>query len=152
MKKTFTIFFLSLTLLSFFGCAGSTNRCEEKQLLKYSIILGSGGGFTGAYEGKMIDTLGNIYNWEGRTFITANKKVVDSLSQSQISKLNDFLNENSFENYSFKEVGNMTTFLTLSSSIEDKTFSWKESAIPDRVPAKIKEIYFLIINMLDSKK
>lgn len=152
MKKTFTIFFLSLTLLSFFGCAGSKNSCQEKRSLKYSIISGSGGGFTGAYAGKMIDTLGIIYKWEGRTFLTADKKVIDTLSQSQITKLNVFFSENNFDTYSFKEVGNMTTFLTLSTPKGDKTFSWKESAIPDRVPAKIKELYFLIINMLDSKK
>lgn len=152
MKNSFTIFLFSLTILSFYGCAGSKSSCIENRTLKYSIIIGSGGGFTGAYEGKMIDSLGNIYKWEGRTYITANKKVVDSLSHSQISKLNDFFSENNFDAYSFKEVGNMTTFFTLTNSEGDKTFSWKESSIPDRVPDKIKELYTLIINMLDSKK
>jgi len=152
MKKSFTKIFILLFLLSFFGCAGSKSSCDDKQTLKYSIISGSGGGFTGAYEGRMIDTIGIIYKWEGRTFLTAHKKVIDTLSQLQITKLNDFFSENNFDTYSFKEVGNMTTFLTLSAPKGDKTFSWKESSIPDRVPDKIRELYFLIINMLDSKK
>ena len=152
MKKFYILFLLYVVLFNLYSCSGSKDSCEEKQTLKYTIVVGSGGGFAGAYEGKMIDSLGIIFSWEGRTFYTANKKVVDSLSQSQISNLNDYLNKNDFENYSFKEVRNMTTFLTIAYPSGNKTFSWKDTEISDRVPEKIRELYLKIKSVFNSKK
>ena len=150
MRRLFTIIFLSFSVFIFAGCTGSKKITFEKQTLKFTIILGSGGGFTGSYNGKMIDTTGTVYGWEGRTYYTSDKKIVDSLSQNQITKLNTYFSENNFADYSFREVGNMTNFLTLTTLDKKITFSWKESSIPDRVPDKIKELYYLIINTLNN--
>jgi len=141
------IFFLLYAVLIFSGgCAGSKKMSVEKQMLHYSVILSSGGGFTGRYEGKVIDTTGIISTWSGRIFSTSDKKVVDSLSQNQIKILNTFFDENRLEDFTYREVGNMTTSLSLLSANKEINFSWKEQPPPERVPAKVKELYYLIIN------
>ncbi|MCK9212069.1 MAG: hypothetical protein M0P61_14605 [Ignavibacteriaceae bacterium] len=152
MRRLFTIIFLSFSMFIFWGCTASKEAANEKQTLKFTIIIGSGGGFTGTYQGKMIDTTGYIYDWEGRTFSTSTKKIVDSLSQNPIIKLNKYFSENNFTDYTLKEVGNITTFLTLSTLNDQTTFSWKESLIPDHMPTKIKELYYLINDTINNTK
>jgi len=150
MRISVIFFLLNSVLIFSSGCAGSKKIAVEKQTLHYSIILSSGGGFTGQYEGKVIDTTGIISTWNGRIFSTSIKKVVDSLSQNQIKKLNIFFDENRLEDFTFREVGNMTTSLSLLSANKEINFSWKEQQPPERVPAKAKELYYLIINEIAS--
>ncbi len=152
MRRLFTIIFLSFSMFIFWECTASKEAANEKQTLKFTIIIGAGGGFTGSYQGKMIDTTGAIYDWEGRTFSTSTKKMVDSLSQNQIIKLNKYFSENSFTDYTFKEVGNITTFLKLSTLNNQIIFSWKESPIPDHIPPKIKELFYLINDTINNTK
>ena len=152
MRNKFYVIFFVLFVTAFSGCCGSKETIREPQYLKYEITLGSGGGFTGISEGEMIDTLGIVYHWEGRSFLTSVKKNVDTLSQHQIIKLNKFFSENGLINYHFKESGNITSFLTLSDSNKDLTFSWKEANIPERVPEKIRELFYLINQAVEQNK
>lgn len=144
MRNKFYVIFFFLCITAFSGCCGSKETIREKQYLKYEIILGSGGGFTGISKGKMIDTLGIVFDWDGRSFLTSIKKNVDTLSQDQIIKLNKFFSEHGLTNYHFKETGNITGFLKLSDSNNEFTFSWKEANIPEKAPEKIRELFYLI--------
>ncbi len=152
MQKLFYIIFFLTTVITYFGCCGSKEMKNEKKLLSYTIVFGSGGGFTGRYSGRAIDTSGIIYEWEGRTYLTSVKTNIDTLSQNQIMKLNKFFSENDFTNIHFKESGNITSFLTLSDSKKDFTFSWKETSPPDKVPDRIRELYYLIYQTIEQNK
>lgn len=142
-KVRYIIFFLAI-VITYYGCGGSREMKSEKHSLSYNIVLGSGGGFTGRYSGKAIDTAGILFNWEGRTYLTSPKKIADTLSQNQILKINKFFSEHALTNYKFKETGNITSFLTLSDSNNEFTFSWKGTNLPENAPEKIKELYYLI--------
>lgn len=152
MKKLFYIICFLTTVIAYYGCCGSKEMKNEKQLLSYTIVLGSGGGFTGRYSGIAIDSTGIVSDWEGRMYLTSAKKNVDTLSQNQIMKMNKFFSENDFTNIHFKESGNITNFLTLSDSKNDFTFSWKETSLPDRVPDKIRELYYLVTQAIEQNK
>jgi len=147
-KVRYIIFFLAI-VIAYYGCCGSKEMKSEKQSLSYNIVLGSGGGFTGRYNGKAIDTAGIIFNWEGRTYLTSTKKNIDTLSQNQILKLNTFFSEHALTNYNFKEAGNITSFLTLSDSNNEFTFSWKGTNLPENAPEKIRELYYLVNHAIE---
>ncbi|MFA6979184.1 MAG: hypothetical protein WC209_07645 [Ignavibacteriaceae bacterium] len=150
MRKIYYAIFFFTFVVAYYGCCSSKEMKSEKELLSFTIVLGSGGGFTGGYSGNAIDTEGRIYNWEGRTYINSSKRIVDTLSQNQITKLNKFFSENNLTNYHFRETGNITSFLTLSDSNDDFTFSWKEVNIPERAPDKIRELYYLINQAIEN--
>jgi len=151
MKELKYYLFPFIILFVFQSCSGSKNSQKINHQLKYSIVYGSGGGFTGFRSGKYIDSLGVIYKWEGITFSKAQKVKIDSLSKSQIKKINDFLIKNPLENYSSNESGNSTIFLTLKASGKEIKFSWNENASSSKVPAKVKEFYQLLLDISKNK-
>lgn len=144
MKKLFYVVIYLFTVIVCYGCCGSKQIKSERQLLRYAIVLGSGGGFTGSYGGIAIDSCGIVQDWEGRAYLTSVKRSVDTLTANQITKLNKFFSENDFSDIQFKESGNITSFLSLSNSKNYFTFSWKEPTIPETAPGKIRELYYLL--------
>jgi len=147
MKKLKYFLFSFIILFAFQSCAGSKNSQKATQHLKYNIVYGSGGGFTGVRTGKFIDSLGVVSKWEGITFSKAKRVKIDSLSQLQIKKINDYLIKNPLDIYTLNESGNSTVFLTLTNSKNETKFSWKENESSSKLPAKIKEFYQLLLDI-----
>lgn len=144
--------FIFMFFLFLIGCSATKKSLKEKQILSYSIVLGYGGGFTGWYKGKEIDTNGMVFNWEGRSYSTSTKEIIDTLTQKQILKLNEYLNKNNFSEYSLKESGNTIGFLTLSNIKGKISFSWKDSTTPAHAPKEIQELIFFISDILSNHK
>ncbi|GAB4131227.1 MAG: hypothetical protein Fur0015_05050 [Ignavibacteriales bacterium] len=147
MKNKFIKYLVYFSVLFFMisGCSHTKKVVNSIQPLKFNIVIGTGGGFSGLYEGKIIDTSGIIYEWKGRTYLSAAKNKIGSISREKIAKINSLFLQDDIFSYSFKESGNLINFLTVTKGNQSTTFTWRESTSNNKLPEKIYQLYNLVI-------
>lgn len=138
----------SLLLLN---CSSGDNISDCENKLEYEVVTGSGGGFTGAKNGFIIDTAGNVYSWNGITTEAAKKKSEGKLSCEQIGELNSVINSSELFNVEFKEHGNMTSFISLKKQGNKTNISWNDNKKAD-LPESIKKFNGIISEILKNIK
>ncbi len=121
------------------GCYSS--KPATPKTMKYNIIIGAGGGFTGIYSGYYIDTLGNISSWEGKVFTDTNLKHINTLSREQLEKLSELVLGNDIVGTNYKKSGNITSYIQLSQNNFKHSVSWSGSEPDESVPANIREFH-----------
>jgi hypothetical protein len=132
-------FMISALLALCLGC--SSTRQEQHAELPFTIILGSGGGFTGLYEGYVIDSTGRVMRWKGRTFDGAEHTRQAVLDDDQRKEVQRIVAETGILGAEFSERGNMTSFLTFHLPTGEHRISWHGGAPGPGVPANIREFY-----------
>ena len=156
MKIKYHIIFISVVALLYsFGCSSSgktENKNSINNIMEYSIIIGSGGGFTGSYDGHLIDSLGQVFRWSGKTFTTADLTSIGKLSEVELQSAIKSIKESDIMNTSFKEHGNVTTFIRLKKSELEYSVSWIGLEPDNKVPENIRELYSRLKKIIDSLK
>lgn len=154
MKIKYLIVLISgLAFFNSINCSSSGNIGKKNSInstLEYSIIVGSGGGFSGSYEGYLIDSLGQIFNWSGKTFSTADLASIGELNEDEIQTVKTSINDSNILNTSFKEHGNVTTFIRLKNSKFEYSVSWIGLDPDNKVPENIRELYSRLKKIIDS--
>lgn len=121
------------------GCYSS--KPATPKTMKYNIIIGTGGGFTGIYNGYYIDTIGNISSWEGRIFTNTNLKYITTLSREQLDKISGLVLDNDVPGTNYKNSGNIYSFIQLSYNNFKHSVSWSGFEPDESVPTNIKEFH-----------
>ncbi len=132
--------YLSIALLTIAGCS-TANLIEEagdQSFLDHNIIIGTGGGFTGVYEGYLIDTTGNVFHWEGISFENSVKRYIGTLHTSQIEKIKSLIEDYGVLTTEYSGKGNITTFITLRTEEFAHRVSWVGISPDKKVPESLR--------------
>ncbi|MDP2207279.1 MAG: hypothetical protein Q8K98_00715 [Bacteroidota bacterium] len=137
--KIFNGVCISIIWITLMGCYSS--KPATPKTMKYNIIIGTGGGFTGIYNGYYIDTIGNISSWEGRIFTNTNLKYITTLSREQLDKISGLVLDNDVPGTNYKNSGNIYSFIQLSYNNFKHSVSWSGFEPDESVPTNIKEFH-----------
>jgi len=149
MRKLLPLFLCLCSMFLLVGCACSQKAYSEKRTLDYSIIIGSGGGFTGMYQGKYVDTSGVVYSWEGTSFNNSKRTSIKKLEQEQISQLNNYFEKNTPEKIAYNQSGNLTNFIVLKGKGKEISISWIYKFPKDDTPQEIMNLNNYITNTIN---
>jgi len=149
--KYYFIAFLALLIIP--ACSSSEKMSGaqiQSDLLDYNIILSKGGGFTGNYQGYIIDSTGVVNSFEGIIMLNAQKVYKGTLSKEQINEINKLFP--TILKTSYNESGNMTTSILLNKENTEINFSWP-GVVPDKiVPAELVQFYERINKIINHLK
>lgn len=152
MKSFILILHLSFLFLFLSSCSSSKIKDDVSKpvILQYSVALMHSGGFTGATEGHIIDTTGDLYSFK-RTMLSDPLKIkIGKLSNDQLSEINNHFN--SIMNIKYNMNGNMTTTISLSREKEKYSFSFKGMEPDSSVPDTLIQFYKLINYSINNPK
>ncbi len=149
MKLIFPVFLLII----FYGCSNSksVNEKNEQPNFGYNIILGTGGGVTGNYEGNFIDSTGAVYKWQGRIFQSSQKEFIKNLDQKELEKIDSLINSANFFEEKFSSPGNLTSYIKIRSGEKENTITWSGTEFPAEINDKIKDLHQQIISITKNK-
>lgn len=142
-------------LIIFFGLIGCGSSGEQslKQSAEptsnYNIVIGSGGGFTGIYNGYYIDTVGNISKWEGRIFAENKLKYIITLSHEQLNKISKLVSDENVLNTSYHKSGNISSSIQFIYKNFKHSVSWSGFEPTDSVPVNIREFHSKLRKIID---
>jgi hypothetical protein len=138
-------------LLMIIPACSSSNKLSNSQiqptLLDYSITISQGGGFTGGYQGYLIDSTGTISSFESMLTYKSQRVRKGILSEARIMELNKLFT--SIINIKFNENGNMTTSVMLSNGGHKLSFSWPGVEPGVNVPSELVQFYKKINNIIN---
>ena len=108
------------------GCTSSQPRNADADLPDdFRVVIGEGGGFTGAWEGYAFEPDGTIFRWkddpENRTHRAG------SLTRRQRDELWGRVEQSGYFSLDHQETGNMTVFLRIAAGQRDHRVSWVPS-------------------------
>jgi hypothetical protein len=154
MKKVILVIFLChIILFGIFSCSSGSKTTLKKSLnseIDFSIITGSGGGFTGSYEGYFIDSLSNVYKWTGKTFKTAEKVFLGKLNDEQTEMINKAIRENNILNIDMKEHGNVSSYILLENKEAKHSISWSGIEPGKTVPEGVRSFKLKLVQVFDA--
>lgn len=150
MKKVVALLVILLAYLS--GCSGSNDKAAAGQnslnqssaeqnspILLYSIVTGSGGGFTGMYQGYEIDSAGYVKSWEGITYDKSKKQEAGRLTSQQTEELNKLIDSTQILKTDYSTRGNITSFIRFTSpAAEEHRVSWEGPEPGGSTPQNIR--------------
>lgn len=100
----------------------TTNKAHHPEPV--SILIGSGGGFSGYVIGTKIDTNGTVSTWTAMPMEDFEPKPIGRLSREQLHKLYTIIDEDSLMYIDSVELGNMITSLTLTRGDQRNNMRW----------------------------
>ncbi|RAW00615.1 hypothetical protein [Pseudochryseolinea flava] len=111
-----------------------------------AVVVGSGGGFTGAVTAYKITSKGKVFKGNGVTDIeyTACAKIKKSKAKKIIRSVHQQVDAIK----SFNHPGNMYTFIAIESKGEQTRLTWGDNKIP--APENLKNLYADIMNSVGS--
>lgn len=137
-------------LFTISGCSSSSKL--NRTALNYNIMITSGGGFTGNYDGVTIDTAGNIKTWSGKTIESAVFKKAGSLTDEEITEINELMIHLRLFEIEYSKPGNISQSLTLIKNSTEHRFSWEGFTPGADVPANLKLFYSKINEIIRNHK
>lgn len=140
---------LLVTVALIESCSGS--KVEKKALPSLTIrevTFTRGGGFAGRYQGYVIDSAGAIRTWEGRIREGAEMRDLGSLTNDEVDSLKVIVAETGILSTMFKQVGDLSTSITLSTSEGDNAVTWKGGEPGDEVPIEIQTFYVRFMKLI----
>lgn len=136
---------VSLRVLIIFSlialCPGCSSTRPPQGALPFTIVLGSGGGFTGLYEGYVIDSTGRINQWRGRTFASAEFVAGPLLDDDGREEIQRIVAETGILSVEYRKSGNMISFVTFHRATGEHRISWNGVEPGPDVPAPAREFY-----------
>jgi hypothetical protein len=139
-----------LLFLLFFCACHSTSREQVPSEKDFTIIFGSGGGFTGMAEGYIIRSNGKIEKWSGRYFRHDKVDAFGTVSQKALKPVRQMFDTKAFAKWSYQQTGNMTTRLWCISGKDTTTVSWSGLEPDKDVPQPIQDFYSKLKQTIES--
>ena len=93
-----------------------------------TISFGSGGGFTGNWEGYSIYSSGKIEEWKGRWFLDKPSTRENVLTKEDVAHIWDMVEASDFFTTTYNETGNFTAILKVTHPGFEKTAKWMPSS------------------------
>jgi len=136
--KGFNLYLIIILILFHFYSCGSSSNLEQVQ--NYSIDYYTTGGVTGMSYGLTVDSEGQLKFWNGA--ILTNRIVTDSLKleNDDVSILSKLLEDPTIFNFKYKETGNLTTIIKITSDRGSNIISYSGTITGNSFPHKIKEL------------
>jgi hypothetical protein len=143
---------LSLTLFLFILMAcTSRSRHQPPGAKDFTVIFGSGGGFTGMANGYIIHSNGKVEKWSGQYFRRDKVETMDTVVASEtLQPLKEMFGIEAFKQWSHQETGNMTTRVWCISGQDTAIVSWRGTAPGKEVPQPIRDFYASLMKIIDA--
>lgn len=135
--------------MSFFACH-SASREQISQAKDFTIIFGSGGGFTGMAEGYVIHSDGKVEKWSGIHFRRSKVETVGVVTQEALQPLRQMFETKAFERWSYQETGNMTTSVQCIHGNDTTVVSWAGLEPGREAPPAIQDFYSKLMYAVQS--
>ncbi|MCX6150796.1 MAG: hypothetical protein NTX22_09750 [Ignavibacteriales bacterium] len=139
MKKHIIVLAGILCCVFAFCSTGQGINSISKSKINYELTIGSGGGFTGGYEGHFIDSLGIIYSWKGIAITDSNKILFGKLNDEQIELVNKLIDSSDILNLDYRHSGNIISFITIKNDSKEYKYSWVGVSPDDNVPPNLRK-------------
>jgi amino acid permease len=115
MKRNFLFSIFSICFTFFiFGCATlqqTPPRISMQSLDKNAIITGTGGGFSGQYNGFVITRSGDVLSWQSPNGMPDSLELLFHTTPDSVNFFFRYLDEIGFNELSFRSSGNMNSFI-----------------------------------------
>lgn len=144
--------FALLIILPLFLMATMPARPRQAASKKFTVIYGSGGGFTGMANGYIIYSDGKVEKWSGLYFRRSKIEKLGAAAPKTLQPLQKVFDTLAFKKWKYKDVGNMTTQMWCISGKDTTTISWKGTEPGKEVPPPIREFYLNLQSAVQSIK
>ncbi len=127
---------------------GKVDQVEVPKDLK--IVLGSGGGFTGRWQGHTVYADGTVESWEGRWAEQNPVILANKLSEDEVREIWLKLQAINFFDIKTKETGNKTTIFEVSTAKLKNRVTWVSGVEGRTEPKhKIESLYWNINHIIN---
>ena len=133
---------LAVAALGIAGCGSARTQSDR-------IVLGSGGGYTGAYSGYIIHGDGQVAGWRGVGATRDSSRALFTLSRDSTDYYFDQLETMKFEKIDFNSPGNLTYLLELEHDEKSHIVRWGDARYTPPVP--VSDFYARTIEMILSR-
>jgi hypothetical protein len=143
MKCTSLIF---MVVLLFSGCGHSpqsANQPSMQSLDKNAIVVGSGGGFSGFYDGYIITRGGDVFSWKGISNTPDSLALLFHTTKDSVDFFFRFLDEIHFSDILLQSSGNMNSFIEERIGEMKHRLQWGENT--SSVPPEVLTFYSLVL-------
>ncbi|MCI0698856.1 hypothetical protein L0337_43500 [candidate division KSB1 bacterium] len=142
----------SLTLLlSILTTCTSKSRHQPPDAKDFTVIFGSGGGFTGMANGYIIHGNGKVEKWSGQYFRRGKVETMGAVVASEtLQPLKEMFDTGAFTQWSYQETGNMTTRVWCISGQDTAVVSWNGIEPGEKVPQPIRDFYANLMKIVES--
>jgi hypothetical protein len=137
--RSISIGALAVAALAIAGC-GSTRTQSDR------IVLGSGGGYTGAYSGYIIHGDGKVAGWRGVGAARDSVRPLFTLSRDSTDRYFDQLESMKFTTIDFNSPGNFTYLLELEHGDSSHIVRWGDARYAP--PTSVSDFYAQTIEMI----
>lgn len=144
--------FLLCLFLQIFLRLSACSESPQPAAGEFTIIWGSGGGFTGFAEGYILHSDGTIEKWSGPYFRRDKIQALGRVSPARIDSLRQLLAEHDWRQMRYRETGNMTTSLWVISGKDTTIMSWNGITPGKEVPAALQELYHRLSQSAESAR
>ncbi|MGH7455195.1 MAG: hypothetical protein ACRENG_27820 [bacterium] len=128
----------------------SPPREQPNEKKDFTIIFGSGGGFTGFANGYVIHGDGRIEKWSGPYFRHDKIETFGTASSEALKPLRQRFSERAFAQWAYQDTGNMTTRVWCISGQDTTSVSWKGIEPGKEVPLPIQDLYRNLMQVIKS--
>lgn len=141
-----------LIALALFFIAALPASLRQAPSKNFTVIYGSGGGFTGMANGYIIHSDGNVEKWSGLYFRRSNVEQLGAVTPKTLEPLQKVFAKRVYKKWKLRDTGNMTTRVWFISGKDTATVSWKGLEPDEKVPPAIRDFYVTLKNVVQSIK
>lgn len=147
MKKNGILFFFAATVLFGQSCQNQKQTAEGSVETKSKtlLVLGSGGGFTGLWTGYELDTLGNVYSWQGESADSSEKKLSFKLSSEKLQHIRSIISDEKLIQTEENSPGNFSYLIKIKSG---KNAVWNNQS---KSADYLSESYETLLSVIEDK-
>lgn len=139
MSKLLNIIILTAVII--FDCSGSGLKKDNSISSDFKVVFGSGGGFTGLYNGYTIKKDGSVFKWGGR-FVEENPHKIGVIKKKKIVTIMKKIREIDFFNMDLEKVGNMNRIIVVNENGKKHRINWPVN----QENQNVVELYELCMN------
>lgn len=141
---------LGLVISTYFFACHSASRDQISPAENFTIIFGSGGGFTGMAGGYIIHGNGKVEKWSGLYFRRDKLETLGTAKPEALQPLRQMFETKAFSPWSHRETGNMTTQVWCISGSDTTVVSWPGLKPGKDVPPAIQGFYGKLMRAVQS--
>jgi len=119
---------------------------------KFTVIYGSGGGFTGMANGYIIYSDGNVEKWSGLYFRRSKIEKLGAAALQTLPPIQKVFDARAYKKWKQQDAGNMTTRVWCISGKDTTAVSWKGTEPGEEVPPALREFYGHLKRAVESAK
>jgi hypothetical protein len=152
LGRNFLFGFCLLCLIAFCACHSAPRDQTTPSQKEFTIIFGSGGGFTGMAGGYVIHSNGKIEKWSGFYFRRDKIETLGTANREALQPLRQMFEAKTFAQWSHQKTGNMTTRVWCISGTDTTVVSWAGLEPGREVPPAIQDFYGKLMLAVQSAK